>query len=322
MDSPYSRWESFDASWRELASRHGAEERIGESVEGRPIRAYSFGPAGAPAVMLTGLLHGVEVIGAIALREVARALVGGAGLSRGLADQLRFVFAPIVNPDAYAANAERVARGARAWVRGNARGVDLNRNFAPAGPARSASPFAGSRWAFLPHFAGPHPYSEPETRAVRDLALATRPKLALGFHSFGNLLLYPWGFTARRNPRAVEYERLGRAFRASQPGARYTLRQASGLYRTQGDLDDWLDAELGTLALTVEVGTLDRRLLTLSRLLDPFWWMNPLDVRPTVENTLHGVLGLLEAACSSARAVDHPTEPLEPRRGIALAARR
>lgn len=296
MESPYEPWPEFERSWQVLAERGGTEVVLGESVEGRPLRAYGFGAPGAPVVLLTGLMHGVEVIGAVALREVARAIVAGTGLARGLTDRFRFVIAPIVNPDSYARNAERVAKGARAWVRGNARGVDLNRNFEPVGLARSANPFAGSRWAFLPHFSGPHPFSEPETRAIRDLALAERPALALGFHSFGNLLLYPWGFTSRRNPRARAYELLGRAFRRAQPGARYALRQASGLYRTQGDLDDWLDSTVGSLALTVEVGTLDRRLLRPSRLFDPFWWMNPVDVRGTVENTLQGVLGLLSEA--------------------------
>ena len=50
-------------------------------------------------------------------------------------------------------------------------------------------------WRHSPHYVGKCPMSEPETRALRDVALALRPRVSVGFHSFGELLLYPWAFT-------------------------------------------------------------------------------------------------------------------------------
>ena len=80
-------------------------------------------------------------------------------------------------------------------------GVDLNRNF-------------GYKWGhevsiFDPRPASPIPcldtyhgggaFSEPETRAVRDFVMSKRHRLHgyLAFHSFGNKILYPWGYTSR-----------------------------------------------------------------------------------------------------------------------------
>ena len=49
----------------------------------------------------------------------------------------------------------------------------------------------------LDTFHGGQAFSEPETRAVRDFVMSKRHRLQayLAFHSFGNKILYPWGYT-------------------------------------------------------------------------------------------------------------------------------
>jgi protein MpaA len=73
---------------------------------------------------------------------------------------------PTVNPDGLAAN-----------TRGNAHGVDLNRN----------SPW---RWKHLKgvYYSGPRPLSEPESRIVRGLILKLRPTVTIWFHQHMNLV--------------------------------------------------------------------------------------------------------------------------------------
>jgi hypothetical protein len=121
----------------------------------------------------------------------------------------------------------------------------------------------------------------------------------VGFHSFGELLLYPWAFTTRPNPRRNLYERAGRAFVRALRGARYRVMQATEWYSTVGDLDDWLDAEYGTLAFTVEVSRPFRRLANLRRLSNPFAWANPIDVKGAVTGIAPGVDALVREALAA-----------------------
>lgn len=288
---------SFEAEWRALAdAANGRASVVGRSLQGRPVWRFDFGADDGTPILLTGLIHGVEYIGSVALLDFVRSIVER---DDGVLAQTRLVVMPIVNPDGLAANTARLARGERAFRRGNANGVDLNRNFPRLSQRTPLHPFAGSRFRFSPHYTGPHAFSEPESRAVRDVALEVRPKIALGFHSFGNMLLFPWAHTAKRNPRHTRYEAIGGAFRRAQRRP-YDVMQAIGLYATVGDLDDWLDAELGTLAFTVEVSRPSRALLSPRRLLNPFCWMNPTEVASTVSNLTPGLRALTSAALEAA----------------------
>ena len=295
LHGDYPSYPELEQRWRDLASRlGGTESQAGQSAEGRPLWRFDLGArdASAPTILLTALIHGGELIGSIALFETMATL----GRSSALLSSTRVVVMPIVNPDALAANMERLGRGRIACQRRNARGVDLNRNFPRIGKARSWNPLSGSRFRWSPYHLGPHPLSEPETQAVAAVASEVRPSLALGFHSFGNLLLYPWAHSRTRNPRLPAYQRLAQAFVGAATAIPYRIRQAIDLYPTIGDLDDWLDSTFGTLALTVEVGSLDRRLWNPRRLFNPFCWMNPLAIGPTVSNAAPGVLGLMQLA--------------------------
>jgi predicted deacylase len=297
---PYVDAPELVASWLELGAAAGGTMTIaGRSVEGRPIHRLAFGASLGPRVFLSALLHGTELVGSLALHEVVRRLVARADADAAIvAERAQVVVVPIANPDAHAENMERLSRGAIAFRRGNAKGVDLNRNFGVAAPVRPRHPFAGSSWKRSPHYAGAAPFSEPESRVLRDLTTALRPDVAIGFHSFGNLLLHPWAWTEAPHPREPEYDALGRAFVRAQRRTPYTAKSAHGFYPTVGDLDDWLDATLGTLAFTVEVGSLDRRLLDVRRLANPFCWMNPSGesaLADAVDAAATGTLALLRA---------------------------
>jgi carboxypeptidase T len=296
LHGDYPALAELEDRWRGLSARLGGGESVaGQSVEGRPLWCFELGSRSpsAPTILLTALIHGVELIGSIALFDAVQALARTGG---PVLDEARLAVMPIVNPDALANNMDRLARGRIAFQRRNARGVDLNRNFPAVGRGRSWHPFSGSRLRWSPYHRGPFALSEPESRAVVDVASRVRPRLALGFHSFGNLLLFPWAHSRAPNPRLPSYQRLAAAFVQATAAIPYRFRQAIDFYPTIGDLDDWLDSSFGTLALTVEVGALDRRLLHPRRFINPFCWMNPSAIGPTVSNTAPGVVGLMRSA--------------------------
>jgi len=138
-------------------------ELIGRSVEDRPLVAVSSGPAQAPLrVLVFGAVHGDEAAGVrIARRLIAAPAPAGT----------RLTVVPSLNPDGFAAG-----------TRGNARGVDLNRNF-PFG----WRPLGGGEYS------GTGPLSEPESRAAHGLVERLRPDLTIWFHQPFGLVDRPDG---------------------------------------------------------------------------------------------------------------------------------
>lgn len=126
---------------------------IGHSVQGRPLRAIEVGDrTSSTRVLVVGCIHGNECAALPVIRDLERAH-----------PRFDLWLVPTFNPD-----------GLAAGTRGNAHGVDLNRNFP-------------SNWARIGHkgslqWSGPHPLSEPESRAAYDLILKLRPQLTIWFH--------------------------------------------------------------------------------------------------------------------------------------------
>jgi protein MpaA len=125
---------------------------VGHSVRGRPIAATLKGdPRARARVLVIGCVHGNEPAGI----RVARRLIAGAP-----ARHAAIWVIPSLNPD-----------GLAAGTRGNARGVDLNRNF----------PFEWQPLGGL-EYSGAHPLSEPESRTARRLILRIEPEITIWFH--------------------------------------------------------------------------------------------------------------------------------------------
>lgn len=123
---------------------------LGRSVEGRPIVAFEVGAGNARRELVVGCIHGNETAGIAVARRLEHASPTG----------LDLWIVPVLNPD-----------GMAAGTRGNARGVDLNRNF----------PW---RWKRLggPVYSGARPLSEPESKIAYRLIRRLRPQVAIWFH--------------------------------------------------------------------------------------------------------------------------------------------
>jgi len=142
--------------------RH-ANSVYGSSVDGSALTAYL--PDGDAELLILAAIHGDEPETTVAVSEALRCLPAG---------DLKAAVILCGNPD-----------GAVRGTRGNARGIDLNRNF----PTSNWSPdpvFYKSRANDARDIAlspGPEPSSEPETRALIALIDRLQPRAVVTLHS-------------------------------------------------------------------------------------------------------------------------------------------
>jgi len=141
---------------------HVIEDRvIGHSVEGRPIIASRMGTPGGRVVLLIGMIHGDETKGSL-ITQLLRTMPTPVGIDLWLIDTM--------NPDGFAAG-----------TRGNANGVDLNRNFE-------------TNWSYIPpspahrQYSGENPVDQPETQAVEEFIREIQPMVGLWYHQDANTI--------------------------------------------------------------------------------------------------------------------------------------
>jgi hypothetical protein len=125
-------------------------------------------------------------------------------------------------------------------------GVDLNRNY-----NYSWEHGVSNKRSEL--YRGPAPFSEPETRAIRDLALQHDFMYALSFHSGTELIVYPWGDTYNPPPDEAEFMEISQDLSNLTLGTPYM--QSSHLYFSYGLWDDWMYSVAKVKALTCEIFT-------------------------------------------------------------------
>lgn len=109
-------------------------------------------------------------------------------------------------------------------------------------------------------YAGSEAFSEPETAALRDYVLehAHHIKLYLTFHSYGQYLLYPWGYTSALPEDVDVLDGLGRKVAsaiAAVSRTRYTVGSSTNvLYAAAGGSDDYVKGVAGVaLSYTIEL---------------------------------------------------------------------
>ncbi|MBC7411821.1 MAG: immune inhibitor A [Bacteroidia bacterium] len=179
-----------------------------------------------------------------------------------LVDNTEIYFIPCVNPDGYIYNATTNPSGGGMWRKnrreitvGQVWGVDLNRNY-------------GDNWGFdnvgsspdstSDVYRGNAPFSEPETQAVKWLCSTHQFEIALNYHTYGNLLIYPWGYLADLyTPDSAQFVQYAQ-FLTEDNNFKYGTGNQTVSYVVNGDSDDWMYGEQTTkpkiLALTPEAG--------------------------------------------------------------------
>lgn len=220
---------------------------VGHTVHGRPLTALIAGRRDR-ALVLVGSVHGGEAGAELAL-PICEAIIAD---HPALLKRVGLAVLPCLNAD----QRERLALGYPPYLRTNASGVDLNRNF-PADWEQvdytyglvTTDPESAT-------YRGPAPASEPETQAVQALLRAVKPAAVLAFHHLSSLtgssFLYAKAAAGDEayEQRCREINRVYRAAMGVAEVGEEPLRVAAAC--TAGSLPAWVYACYGVPAFDLE----------------------------------------------------------------------
>lgn len=236
---------------------------IGKTVEGRDIWAAQISEnihqelGSKPAAIFMGGHHAREHLSVeVPLRItkwMMRQYAEGNPRIKELLATREYHLIPMINPDGLEYDIEggryKTWRKNRRLNPNRTYGVDLNRNYSFKWGTGGASSNPSSET-----FRGPQPFSEPETQAVKTYLESNRQiTIVLSYHTFSELILYPWGHTKDpiANPKDQKlYETLAAKM---AEWTKYKPMSSSGLYIASGDLTDWSYGELGMISFTFEL---------------------------------------------------------------------
>lgn len=295
---------------------------LGQSHEGRQIWAIKLSDdvqaedPTEPETLFIGGQHAREWIGVEVSFLIAQYLAQHYETDervRRLIDNLEIWIVPLVNPDGHEYTRAdpcptapqsycRLWRKNRRDLGNSVFGVDLNRNWSFQWDSRAG----GSRNPNSITYRGPEPFSEPEIRAIRDLVLSPqrRFKAFIDYHSFSQLVGWPWGYTfdpptplseeARFDPPSdtVEYARIGETMAQlifTAHGQTYRACQISVdcPYPAAGVSTDWFYSETGGISFVIELRPATG---------EPGFVLPADQILPTFEENLPAALYLVEQA--------------------------
>lgn len=232
----YLSYEEFAAAMQELANNYPHITRltsIGKTVNGRDIWALKISKnpdaeEEEPELRLVGAHHGNEKISymvALYVTEQLCARYPNDPDVKALVDGAEIWAIPMLNADGVVANS-----------RYNANGVDLNRNYS-------------YQWRPGPTH-GPYAFSEPETRAIRDLSTSNTFVMSHSFHSGAKYVNYLWNWTPELPKDIAEILHLSKIYNYYTG---YPIINGYTWYQTFGDLNDWSYGERADPDDTIEL---------------------------------------------------------------------
>ena len=282
---------------------------IGKSYQGRDLWAAKVSDNVAtdepePEVMFDSLHHAREHLSLEQNLAILRWLTEGYGHDARITTlvdtrEIWIVFA--VNPDG--AEYDLTGSPFRAWRKNRqpnpgstAIGTDVNRNYGYHWNCCGGSSARKSSVTY--HGSGA--FSTPEARAIRDFMAGRRIggrqqiRTAITFHTAGEEILWPYGYTTQDVPwdmTADDHAALVALGRKMATTNGYTPRQSSSMYITDGDEIDWAYGHQHIFMYTFELYPSHRQVTSNARFYPP-----DEVIGPQTERNRAAILMLIEAA--------------------------
>ncbi|MGD9641610.1 MAG: M14 family metallopeptidase [Elusimicrobiales bacterium] len=235
---------------------------IGKTVEGRDLwclrvnsNAKGETPSSKPGAFFLGNIHAREHLA----NEVPLLFAAWLLEHRSDAEIKKYISSldiyvlPMGNPDGaeydikngdyqyYRKNMAKNANGSR--------GVDLNRNFDSWWCESGASTYPGADT-----YCGPKAFSEPESQHIKRFMESRRNiRTHISYHTYGSLILYPWGGNEADVPDERDRNVFIKAGDAMAKLTGYYSQKSSDMYVATGDSADWAYAATGAFAFTFEL---------------------------------------------------------------------
>lgn len=263
-DAPYHNYAETTAKLKELTEQYSKIAQlssIGKTNEGREIWSVRISGDLAhadslPAIILMGGHHAREHLSVelplYYLEYILSEYAKGNPRIQGLVNGRDIHIIPLVNPDGAEYDISgnyKLWRKNRSKNDGGTYGVDINRNYGYQWGGGGASANPGSDT-----YRGPSAFSEPETQAIKKyIEEHQNITILLSFHTFSQLILYPWGHTTDGISVAQDKQVHETMAKKMAEWNGYKAQQSSALYIASGDTTDWAYGVHKIISFTFEL---------------------------------------------------------------------
>lgn len=254
LDEIHTWLESLAAEYKHVEVIEG-----GRSYENRSLKGVKVSyKSGNPGIFLEAGIHAREWISPATVTYILNELLTSNDTAvRNIAENYDWYVFPSVNPDGYVYThkRDRLWRKTRTPYSAGCFGADPNRNWDFHWAEQGTSNRCHSET-----YGGPHAFSEVETKSLAKYIESLKGKIQayIAFHSYSQLLLFPYGHTIEHTPNHDDLNDIAKATvtsLAKRYGTQYQYGNIyEAIYPASGASADWVYGTLGVkVAYTYEL---------------------------------------------------------------------
>jgi hypothetical protein len=269
MSGPDSRYQNptkVESALKQFAAAYPTLAKvssIGKSLEGRDIWAIRItkdvdkNDPSKPHVFFNSMHHAREVMTSEVGLDIVDQLLSGFGKDEKITHWLESYVVDVI--PMFNVDGNNLVWTSDSMWRKNARGgygVDINRNYPYAWNSCHGS--SGSKYA--QDFHGDSAASEVETKVMMDFVSRIKPVFSISYHSYSEIVIYPFGCEGQHVPTKEVVEKIGRELaskiKTDDGKGTYTPGTAPELlYSVDGGDIDWLYAVAQVIPYVIEVNS-------------------------------------------------------------------